>query len=590
MRRFVACLAPGPSPRLESHPHAWEGEGCRVLCRGYVGNPAALATEARRRGCAREPASDAERFALAYRWWGADLPRHVLGEFAVAVYDEERRTLLLAHDELGLVPLFYTMGAAACWFGSPLEEVVAETGIGDLDEEYVADYFAQGEHFGDRTPYARVRRLRAGESVVWKDGRISRHSTWTLGEVRPLRCRDEREYAARLRARLEEAVVAALPAGERAWCELSGGLDSSTVLSIASRVGTPGLEAVSMVYPRSRTADERKWMRVVLDEHRVPWHPVDADAVRPFTELPEVFFGEPNAWLASCGLNRVCRELFRQHEVDVVLTGQGGDAVFHGDVPRPYFLADLLRRGRAAEAWRRARSWGAASEEHRPPVYLLLRFGLRPMLRHLRGEALDTPRVTIPWADPRYAAAMGLRGRGRASPGPRVGDVEVSYHVERVMHNANAAATHFAHAHAGAEYRHPLFYRPLLEFMLSVPWEHKYLTGGDRPLQRLAMEGVVPGRTLRRKDKSGPNQALQEGLESGEGWLQMLTTRPRIVERGYAAAGPWREAVQQARFGRTVGLRYFMASANLEAWLQQLERFAPRPRLVPGRSAAAVVV
>ncbi|HEX8274140.1 MAG TPA: asparagine synthase-related protein [Longimicrobiaceae bacterium] len=586
MSRFVARLVAGEPPRLVADPGAVEAEGCLVLLRGYLGNRAELDAEARRRGH-RPPACDAGRVALAFRWWGAELARHVVGEYAAAVYDPGARTLLLAHDELGLAPLFYAAGPGGVAFGTPLEDVVAETGVDGLDEEFIADYFAQGQHFGARTPYAAIRRLRAGESVVWRDGRDSRHDVRTLNGVRPLRCRDEREYADAVRERLEEGVAAALPEEGRAWCELSGGLDSSTVLGIAARLGAPGLAAVSMVYPLSHTADETKWMRVVLDEHPVPWHPVDADAVRPFTELPRSFFAEPNLWLPSCGLARTCRELFREHGVDVVLTGQGGDAVFHGDVPRPYFLADLLRRGRAAEAWRRARDWGAASDERRPPVYLLHRFGLRAALRHLRGRALDLPPVAVPWADQRYAAAVGLGERGRASPAPGGRTVEAAYHMERVMHNAAAAAVHFAHASTGAEYRHPLFHRPLVELMLSLPWEHKYRTDGDRPLQRLAMEGVLPRRTLRRRGKQGPDQATQEGLESGEAWIDLLTARPRIVERGYAAAGPWREAVQHARFGRTAGIRHFMSSANLEAWLQGLESFAPRSRLAAGLSAGA---
>jgi hypothetical protein len=220
-------------------------------------------------------------------------------------------------------------------------------------------------------------------------------------------------------------------------------------------------------------------------------------------------------------------------------------------------------------------------------MYLLHRYGLRPVLRHLRGRALDTPPVAISWADPRYAAAVGLGERGRASPTPGGRTVEAAYHMERIVRNANGAAVHFAHAHAGAEYRHPLFHRPLVELMLSLPWENKYHTGGDRPLQRLAMQGVVPRPTLRRRGKQGPGQAAPEGLESGEAWIDMLTARPRIVERGYAAAGPWREAVRQARYG-TTGVRHFMASASLEAWLQGLEGFSPRSRLAPGRSADAV--
>ncbi len=570
-------------------PAAAEVEGCLVLFRGYVANRTTLDAEARRRGHPEAPGSDAGRLALACRWWGPQLSRHVLGEYAAAVYDPARRSLVLAHDELGLVPLFYAAGPGGICFGSPLEAVVAETSVGELDEEYVADYFAQGEHFGDRTPFADVRRVRPGESVEWRDGQIVRHSTWTLGEVRPLRCRDEREYAEGLRERVEEAVAAALPAEGVTWCELSGGLDSSTVLSVASRLGAPGLEAVSLVYPRSVMADERKWIRFVLEEHPVPWKAVDADEVRPFTELPEVFFGEPNGWLVIGGVSRVLRGLFREGGVDVVLTGQGGDAVFLGDVPRPFFLADLLRRGRWMEAWRQARAWGHASYDHRPPAYWLAHCGAGSALRHLRGRWIESSPVTIPWATDGFAARARLAERGRATPAPAFATVAESYHAERVIRNAVSVAAHYAHAGLGAEYRHPLFHRPLLEFMLSVPRDQKYRPGEDRVLQRRALDGVLPGRTLRRSGKRGPDEAYYEGLEAADDWFEMLTSRPRIVERGYAVADRWRETVRQARVGRTVGVRHFLASVSLEVWLQQLERFSSRPRLAADGAAAATV-
>ncbi len=589
MSRFVACLVAGEPPRLVADPPAAEVEGCSVLFRGYLANRAALDALARGRGHPRAPASDAERLALAYRWWGADLPRHVLGEYAAAVYDAPRRTLLLAHDELGLRPLFYAASGGALHFGARLEELVAETGVGELDEEYLADYLARGEHSGERTPYAAIRRLRPGESVVWRDGRLSRRSTWTLPEVQPLRCRDPGEYAARVRQCVEEAVAGALPAGGGAWCELSGGLDSSTVLCVAARLGAPGLRAVSLVYPRSHTADERGWIRRVLDENPVPWHPVDADAVRPFTEEPRGFHAEPSAWMSFGGVLHATADLFREHGVDVVLTGQGGDAVFHGDLPEPYFLADLLRRGRPAEAWRHARAWGAASYERRPPAHFLARYGLRPLWRRLRGEGPHPSTVEIPWADGRWAGRVGLRRRGRGALPLELPSVAQTYHAQRVLRTAASVAVHHSPAHAGPEYRNPLLYRPLVELMLAVPPEHACRAGADRVLQRLAMRGVLPERTLRRTGKRGPDQAFYEGLESADDWIAMLTSRPRIVERGYADASRWREAVQQARFGRTVGIRYFLASVNVETWLRRLERFSGRPRLALETAAEATV-
>ena len=209
------------------------------------------------------------------------MSRYVLGEYALAVYVPHERRLMLTHDELGLMPLFYRATAEGCTFASHLDDLVFETGVGTLDEEYVADYFARGEHFGERTPYEHIRRLLPGQSIAWSGGRQCRCDTWTLDSVSPLVYRDEREYDEHFRDLVTQAVALAAPREARTWCELSGGLDSSTIFSLAHDRGD--LEAVSFLFPQSYTADEREWVERVLAQLPAPWHPLDADAAGPFT-------------------------------------------------------------------------------------------------------------------------------------------------------------------------------------------------------------------------------------------------------------------------------------------------------------------
>jgi asparagine synthase (glutamine-hydrolysing) len=564
VNEFIGSLRRDGGWVLSSDPVAPAFGPLRILHRGFVTNP----------GCAGgAESSGGAVFAAAYQRWGARLSRHLLGEYALAVYDASDHSLVLAHDELGLMPLYYAAGGDGVMFGSHLDDLVRTTGVGELDEEYVADHFARGEHFGERTPYRHIRRLLPGRNLTWKDGKAAATDTWTLGDLAPLRYRDEREYDEHFRSLLTEAVNVSTPATGKVWCELSGGLDSSTLLALACRHNAAA-EAVSFVFPKSYMSDEREWIEAVLAQYPVPWHPIDNDAVRPFTELPARAHAEPNEWIARAGLERVYTELLDRHGVDVVLSGEGGDAVLLGDEQFPFFFADLLLHGRLRELWCNVGDWTAGK---RSRTFGLLAYAVRPALRYLRAVPLEYVPAPIAWASADFARRANLKARGRATWLPPAASVGAAYALQRMLLAMHIIAVQHHHRHVAAEFRHPLLHRPLVEFMLRVPPQVKFVPHEDRVIQRRALAGTLPEKTLQRRDKGGSCQPHIDGLESSPAWYHALTGDPQIVRRGYADLGAWRQTVQLARFGRMPGLKYFQASATLEIWLQQLENLSALP-------------
>lgn len=574
MKRFLGYAAPegildiqGPQRK----PSAFNLGHYQVFHRGYIANPLTLRSEACARGYRLDQLPDAELFALAYDWWGADLARHVFGEFAVVIYDLKRRLLLLTHDELGLVPLFYAPMNGKMLFASHLEDLAVESGIGKLDEEYIAEYITRGEHFGERTPYTHICRVLPGQSLTWKDGRLTRHDTWTVTSVRPLRHRDQREYEEQLLHLIKQSISSVMPTNAKIWCELSGGLDSSTVLGVAALSNGKNLGAVSFVYPELRTADERKWINVILEKYHVPWHPLNAAVVGPFTEMPEGFCGEPNLSLLMSGHYRAYNELLTRHHVDVVLTGMGGDAVLLGDGPEPFYLADLLRRLRFYRLWKDLKSWAKVTSIRRSLTFWFMRCAAKPLIRHFQSEMLEHDPVSMPWLSSQFSDNIKSHDCARRSYVPRLSSVGDSWFFEGILRCANVVSKRCHERQVDCDFRHPLLYRPLIEYMYSVPWTSKLHPGGDRLLQRLALVGVLPESTLRRRDKIGPDQAFYAGLESSVEWYSRLTQHPLIAERGYVDAARWQQTVHRARLGRTTGIKYFLATACLEIWLQQLE-------------------
>ena len=312
---FLGVLFTGAAPRLGSRPVPARIRSLQILHRGYIANRAALMGD---RGSKRDDFG-AELFAAAYDRWGAQLSRHVLGEYAVAIYDTQRRTLTLAHDELGLMPLFYAIDGETIAFGARLADLVDEIGFGSLDEEYVADYFARGEHLGGRTPYEGISRLLPGQSITCGEGRVHTQNTWTLARAADTGASGLAEEEARLRQLLNEAVAAALPADGRVLCELSGGLDSFTIFNLARRAQGTNVEALSYIYSHSHTADERRWIEIVLREAPSPWHRLDVDATPALSELPQERIGEPHVWVSHLALNRRYVETVRATGASVVL-------------------------------------------------------------------------------------------------------------------------------------------------------------------------------------------------------------------------------------------------------------------------------
>jgi asparagine synthase (glutamine-hydrolysing) len=552
---------------LQSDPAAERHDSCRVLCSGFIANRAALIRDLQ----VRAP-TDAAVFSAAYRRWGSGLQRHVFGEYSIALLDEMDGALLLTTDALGLCPLFYAETDGGLVFASRLEQVVAITDRYELDETYIGEYLSHGQHFGWQTVYRGVRRLPCGHSALWRSGRLALSETWSLAGVQPLR-KTAGEYDEQLRMLLKEAVTSYCVG--RSWAELSGGLDSSTIVCVAAAAGVDGLEALSKIYPEQESADEQAWIGEVVSRTGVPWNKISG--VLPFSELPDRWIAEPSRITLVWRLVKEYERITAARGVETVLSGLGGDQVFFGDDPQPLHLADRLAgldiRGTLAEI----RQWQQAEPDKRSVGHLLFQNAVLPLLSRARGRSLTvvrTPLEQCPWIDTAFARRAGVKAGSIPGPSQAPPSVAGQYFYERVSDislTSGQAWNQFVH---GFRYRYPLLYLPLVEFMYALPSEQKSSPGRDRVVQRRALSGILPERIRLREGKKGPDEAYFEGLRRNREFYAQLTEKPRIVARGYVIDGLWQQAVSRARFGRVVQMPYLLAAASLEIWLRQTEKLA----------------
>jgi asparagine synthase (glutamine-hydrolysing) len=112
----------------------------------------------------------------------------------------------------------------------------------------------------------------------------------------------------------------------------------------------------------------------------------------------------------------------------------------------------------------------------------------------------------------------------------------------------------------------------LVEFMYALPPQQQVAPGRDRLLQRRALTGILPEEIRARRTKSGPAQAIYQGLRANRDVYQLLTDRPLLAQRGYVDQAAWRAAVQAAQFGVVRSSAAFEAAVSLELWLRQREK------------------
>lgn len=315
----------------------------------------------------REDLSDAAIAAVAIESWGTCGLKKLVGDWALSLWDPKERVVLLAKDFLGTRSLFYTV-EENCFMWSTLIDplLLAMRRPLQLQEEYLAGWLS---HFPAThlTPFAGVHSVPPAAYVVFRPNAVTVHQYWTFDSNNRIRYRDDRDYEDHFRNVFSEAVRRRLRATAPVLAELSGGMDSSSIVCMADHVmaqgssGTPRLDTISSFDDSEPNWNEAPFFGKVEERRGRAGHHVALDFGKHWHPLfdPNVFAGTPGF---GCNLND--NAVYESHIVSgryrVLLQGTGGDEVL-GGVPTPLpELADLFVSARVSFFLRRLLVWAIA--------------------------------------------------------------------------------------------------------------------------------------------------------------------------------------------------------------------------------------
>jgi asparagine synthase (glutamine-hydrolysing) len=326
MRRLsIVDVAGGHQPISNEDGTLW------IVFNGEIYNHLALREQLIARGHRYSTHSDTETIVHLYEEYGADCVQHLRGMFAFAIWNRNTKTLFVARDRLGIKPLYYNLTPERLLFGSEIKAVLAHGGIRpEFNCAALPEYLAFGYLSGEESFYAGIRKLLPGHTMtIGPDGKAEIRQYWDLDASKPHESRDESYYVQSYRELLEGAVNSHLMSDVPLGVFLSGGVDSSAVAALMTKIRREPVETFSVGYTE-QTYSELPFARTVSDHIHSRHHEVLVGERDFFGALPHLIWheDEPIVWPSSVSLYFVAR--LARERVTVVLTGEGADETLAG--------------------------------------------------------------------------------------------------------------------------------------------------------------------------------------------------------------------------------------------------------------------
>lgn len=472
----------------------------------------------------RAGATDAELLLHSYAAWGEECVDHLLGDFAFIIWDAGLGRLFAATDHFSAKPLYYAAAPERMIVSNWGPTLYAHPDVDVSPDDSAIVHFLRGGYMApEATAFSGIRVLNAAHRLTWSNGETRVERYWSPPIEEPLYYRDGRQYTEELLALLEAAVGDRLRGG-KASIQLSGGLDSPLVASVARSLtrGAEGLTAHTAVFDHMIPDDERRFARAVADHLGIPiaFHPVDD--YLPFSRAMNLTNADPV--LQNSPFRAALYDLTGAGGADanVVLTGDGTDAIL-----APESLVGLLAGSHIREllATVRHAPGHVRAYGRRPPL------ALRRSLTWLRGTRAKAfqPAENPPWLRPELAVHAPSLQRRPAKLHPYR---DYSYRIisgplvpASIGHMAPvASALHMSCAYPYLDLR-------VVRFGLrlpSVPW------CWDKHVVRNALRGRVPPEVVTRRKTPLQGNVLTAALERfGFDWMSGLA--PGLVTSRYYA-------------------------------------------------------
>jgi asparagine synthase (glutamine-hydrolysing) len=544
-----------PEAVHEKQPLVDETGTLCITLHGRVDNRDELMGLLANKGVSLRVNTDAEIILQAYRVWGEDCPQKVIGDFAFVIWDEKQQQLFCARDTSGWKPFCYYRDHERFIWAS---EFAPFFEVGDIllepNEGRVGEYLASSMVSKEETLYKDILRLPPAHYMIVRSEGITLHRYWGIEDVKDIRYRTDNEYADHFRDLFKGVVRSQMRAYQRIGADLSGGLDSSSVVGMVQTlfqqglVDDTGFETFSLVFPRLE-CDESFYIQEVIQKWNLNANLIDPREFDPPSSVDDVHSHHYFPVYPNGTMGYPLKKIVQNKSFRVLLTGHGGDDWFTGS---NFHYADLIRQLKLVQLYRQLHDDSKVQGIVHFPRHILFRRGIVPLIPPKLFEGMRRilrKRDSIPdWITPTFAEKIHLTERNRK------GMIDWrSFSSIAQGHLYSSATSGWAvhglemeerlTAHFCFEQRQPFHHRSIVEFGLGIPEEQRWRGDVTKYMLRHAMQEILPKAVQQRRSKAEFSILVPPDLEAqaGEGFFTSLI----IEDMGWVVGDKVRELYQR---------------------------------------------
>lgn len=528
--------------------------------------------------------TDVALAAAAYTRWGEQGFARLIGDWSLSLWDQNNQALVLASDYCGVRPLYYRVhdGVGIYWSSSLQTLIHWPNSAEDLDESWIAAHLTARPRF-DRTIYRSIRTVPPAHSMRVSAERSTVTRFWSPALRNTIRYEDDRLYEEELLGHFREAVAVRLRSNRPVSCDLTGGLDSSSVTCMAHELTDSGTVQARRIVAftevdhssedalYARLVQRRLGVRHVCCDMQSVWS-FDPGQVTPSSSIPRI---------------RLRATLLLEEGVRVNLTGIPGDLIMGNELDDCGQIADAIYNWRFAQFLIGAYRWSRAL---RIPIYQVIRKGLVPFLRperqrmawkkqsfaqgnlyaHAeRRRSCFTSKV-LGQLDDGWASDLDLCRWYDASPGTRKFLAMLEFqNLSRNLETPGDLQP--------INNSHPYTHRPLVEYMRAIPRDRLCGPGERRRLMRRAFADLLPHEVAKRKTKA--LMGYQYYTEAQE-LIQRLPADAsdwEVSKRGWVEAPVLSETLSRIARGTLHEWSEITKVLTLETWCRPRGTGTPTP-------------
>ncbi|WP_121743925.1 asparagine synthase (glutamine-hydrolyzing) [Natronorubrum halophilum] len=524
-----------------SQPKWNEDESVGVVFNGEIYNHTELRESLSRAGHRFESECDTEVLVHLWEEYGEEMVSHLEGMFAFSIWDRDADSVFLARDRFGIKPLYYGETDRGFVWGSELPALLIGGVDRTIDPSAVYNHFSLEYTPAPQTLLEDVQKVEPGQTVRIDSDGCQKRTYWSLRDIETGSATGGFADAAdRLRTLLDRSVEKRLMADVPVGAFLSGGLDSSAVVGIASELKDDPLKTYSVSF-NDDMLDESEEARLVADHFGTDHHEVNIDlsSMDLFGEMIR-YLGEPTGHLQMLPMYALSERA--SQDVKVALAGEGSDELFAGypwyqHVPQHKRKVDFMPEFTHDVAGAVAQVSPVGNKHLR--YYSGLKNNEEMLLNHVCGFTTFRPEPDEFLRTGETAATSGLR--------TNVGDVTEAVGTPALEQHMSAYETsytlpdyhlfkadHMSMAQS-LELRVPFLSTELVEFAHSLPVRHKVTDEDVKRVLKRAVSDLLPDEIIDRK-KMGMRPPVEDWFMGDHNAIETWFTREKLRQTPYVDA------------------------------------------------------